>query len=346
MNQQQLTTCLQFPGQTSTEAWILGSLPSNFYAISCDYTQEMVESVGDTDLSSAVKACVDHLRLLEKNTVVFDNGQGFHRHTLEFTDRIVKILVNEYNIAVEDIYFTVGMVAHADNVMAYEQICQRLQLTRLKLIFLSGSQGLLNQELSQKQDLAQALLEPQVMTNRDKIFTAMGHEQIHSTMPDFDALCVTMDRPLWDNFDSPTDCLEIYGRAHVALICEDLVNGNTTNYGELDSHRFSMKTYGAMAYRQPFILIGRPGSLTLLHDMGFKTFSPYIDETYDSLSNDTARLYTVFDQCRRLKEFTESQWQDFHQSVEHVIEHNFNKLKSMPNTVIFEHEVDRFYKSL
>ena len=344
MTKEQLKACLQISDQTAARAWILGSLPPNFYALSCNYTHDMVAEVSDEDLNEVVKVCVQHMQELEKDSIVFDNGQGFHRHTLEFTDRVVKALINLQAVEADKIYFTVGMVAHQHNVDSYQRICDRLGLTRLTLIFLSESQGLLNQLMMT--DSFEIAIPQQDQETKDKLFAALGCEPIQDSVVDFHDLSLVIDRSMWYNFEKSNECASVYGRVQLALVHEDLFNRNTANYGELDSLRFTLKTYNPMAYRQCFILAGRPGSLAMLHDMGFKTFSPLIDETYDTLTNDSARLYALLDEIQRLSQFTKEQWQEFHLGIQDIVEHNFIKLKSMMNTVIFENEVDRFYKSI
>ena len=48
-----------------------------------------------------------------------------------------------------------------------------------------------------------------------------------------------------------------------------------------DSMFLSEKTYRCFALLHPFILMGRPHSLVELRKQGYKTFSPFIDESYD-----------------------------------------------------------------
>ena len=43
----------------------------------------------------------------------------------------------------------------------------------------------------------------------------------------------------------------------------------------------------------PFILVAPAGSLAYLREYGFKTFSPYIDETYDTIKDDIGRIEAV-----------------------------------------------------
>jgi len=53
------------------------------------------------------------------------------------------------------------------------------------------------------------------------------------------------------------------------------------------------KTCRALATGHPFLLAAGPGSLKLLRDYGFKTFSPWIDESYDAAPDPEKRLQKI-----------------------------------------------------
>lgn len=77
--------------------------------------------------------------------------------------------------------------------------------------------------------------------------------------------------------DSYTD--KFY-HSYLHIVCETFV-----------SHVFfSEKTYKPIKYLQPFILINGQYSLQYLRDLGYKTFSGYIDESYDLESNNERRI--------------------------------------------------------
>jgi hypothetical protein len=56
-----------------------------------------------------------------------------------------------------------------------------------------------------------------------------------------------------------------------------------------------------IACGHPFILAAGPGSLSLLKKYGFKTFSPYIDEQYDTIIDDQSRLTAVVAAMEKFK---------------------------------------------
>jgi len=96
---------------------------------------------------------------------------------------------------------------------------------------------------------------------------------------------------------------------------------------QLDCYLFSEKTYKPILGKHPFIYMGMPGSLHVMRDSGYRTFHPYIDETYDTIVNDEYRLEAIIDEIERLSKFTDDQWLEWQTNIQNIVEHNFNVLK-------------------
>jgi hypothetical protein len=60
-----------------------------------------------------------------------------------------------------------------------------------------------------------------------------------------------------------------------------------------------------------------------LQDRGFKTFSPWIDESYDTIEDDDARISAIMTEVERLCEFTDEQWIEWQNGIKDIVEHNF-----------------------
>jgi hypothetical protein len=65
------------------------------------------------------------------------------------------------------------------------------------------------------------------------------------------------------------------------------------------------KTLRPLACGHPFILAAGPGSLALLKKYGFQTFSPYINETYDTVQDNDLRLSLIVDEMKRVQLLSE-----------------------------------------
>jgi hypothetical protein len=81
--------------------------------------------------------------------------------------------------------------------------------------------------------------------------------------------------------------------AHIQLIGETMFFNPHTSF-------FSEKIYKPLISGEPFILIGCPGSLKVLKDMGYKTFSPWINESYDDILDPAQRLKAIMLEVERL----------------------------------------------
>jgi hypothetical protein len=67
------------------------------------------------------------------------------------------------------------------------------------------------------------------------------------------------------------------------------------------------KTLRPLACGHPFILAAGPGSLALLKKYGFQTFSPYINETYDTVQDNDLRLQLIVDEMKRIQLLPDSE---------------------------------------
>lgn len=93
-------------------------------------------------------------------------------------------------------------------------------------------------------------------------------------------------------------------------------------------HFLTEKTYRAIALKHPFILASLPNSLGALREIGYKTFSPYIDESYDTITNDRERLEKILSIIKNMNNFSENQWIEFYHDTKEIVEYNHNLMKS------------------
>jgi hypothetical protein len=95
------------------------------------------------------------------------------------------------------------------------------------------------------------------------------------------------------------------------------------------SARFlSEKAFKPIAMRHPFILVSVPNSLEIYRIMGYKTFTPFIDERYDQELDDGKRMLRVLDEIERLCNLTESELQEFLLNVKEICDYNYDVLMS------------------
>ena len=59
------------------------------------------------------------------------------------------------------------------------------------------------------------------------------------------------------------------------------------------------KTYKPILHFQPFVIVAGPNHISSLQNRGYKTFSRWIDESYDSIEDNQTRLKTAVNSARR-----------------------------------------------
>ena len=60
------------------------------------------------------------------------------------------------------------------------------------------------------------------------------------------------------------------------------------------------KTFKPIKFCQPFVLLGPPGSIAKLRELGYRTFDHVIDHSYDQIKNNTQRWDVVMREAERL----------------------------------------------
>ena len=79
------------------------------------------------------------------------------------------------------------------------------------------------------------------------------------------------------------------------------------------------KTIKNLYIGKPFIVMGGAGILTKLKSFGFKTFSPWIDESYDDITNNYLRLEAIKQEIDRLADIDINH---LYQELLPILEHN------------------------
>ena len=100
--------------------------------------------------------------------------------------------------------------------------------------------------------------------------------------------------------------------------------GDLTPPGRL----LSEKTFKTSAVKHPFIIVAKANTLSLLQEIGYKTFSPWIDESYDNELNESARMLMIVKEIKRLCELSPDQLINFLNNVRDICEYNFHVLMS------------------
>jgi hypothetical protein len=88
----------------------------------------------------------------------------------------------------------------------------------------------------------------------------------------------------------------------------------------------SEKVFRPISNYQPFILLGDYGSLKELKRLGFKTFEPFIDESYDMEQNPKKRFKKIEIELAKLKNKSIQEIHDWYYSIKDILVYNRNHL--------------------
>ena len=98
------------------------------------------------------------------------------------------------------------------------------------------------------------------------------------------------------------------------------------------------KTYRTILMKQPFILFSNPYALQYLRNAGYKTFSPFMDESYDSIENLADRQNAIINEVKRLHSMKESEFNELLVKCREIAEHNYINLMTR--------ESDKFHNTV
>lgn len=99
-----------------------------------------------------------------------------------------------------------------------------------------------------------------------------------------------------------------------------LVNETEMRRGKVQ--RFTEKTLKPLATWQPLLVAGNVGTLALLRAYGFRTFSPWIDESYDLIDGPEERLRAVLAEARRLIMMPDNEFGRLLDDLDDVLSYN------------------------
>lgn len=118
-------------------------------------------------------------------------------------------------------------------------------------------------------------------------------------------------------------------------------------YDESEVISLTEKIFKPIINFQPFIYVATKGSLQILRDLGFKTFEPYIDETYDQELDNDKRLLMAYEQIKRLCLMTKQEIHEWYWKMQDILVHNHQHLLSIhKNKMITETAMEELYEKL
>jgi hypothetical protein len=112
---------------------------------------------------------------------------------------------------------------------------------------------------------------------------------------------------------------QFYTNSLVSIVTE-------TNFDE-PTLTLTEKAWKPAKEKHPFIIVGVPGALKAMREMGLKTFSEFWPEDYDEITDNAARLFRIVEICQLINSWTDEQVLDFKSRVKSIVDHNYNAVK-------------------
>ena len=91
----------------------------------------------------------------------------------------------------------------------------------------------------------------------------------------------------------------------------------------------SEKLWKPILNGHPFVVAGTPGTLAYLRSLGFRTFTPIIDERYDTLADDAQRMQAILDTIDALGALNEDERAVMLERMQPILAHNASHLRQL-----------------
>lgn len=112
------------------------------------------------------------------------------------------------------------------------------------------------------------------------------------------------------------ECISLNSRSYFEIAVE-------THFSDESCLYMTEKTIWPIVSLQPFITVGSPFTLEHLRNLGFETFSPYIDESYDKVTDPKARIELIFAEIDKLCSMSHDEIHNLYRELWPRLLHNY-----------------------
>ena len=136
----------------------------------------------------------------------------------------------------------------------------------------------------------------------------------------------------WNPADLHRDDISHFDTSYFSIVNETLFYKDTYEYNHLvdiqptNSVFLSEKIYKPLCLKHPFVVVGVDRTLENLRKFGYKTFSKWIDESYDLEPDCDKRMDMVMEEAKRLINLSHDEWQQIIKEMVPTLQHNFDVL--------------------
>lgn len=129
------------------------------------------------------------------------------------------------------------------------------------------------------------------------------------------------------NFGATNNMKDWYSETYINLVTETFFGRNVF---------LSEKIFKPLSNLQPFIVLGDYGTLAELKRLGFKTFEPFIDESYDLEINPKERIKKIEIEIQKLKNKSIEEIHNWYYSIKDILLHNQKHMYSFETYECFD----------
>jgi hypothetical protein len=154
------------------------------------------------------------------------------------------------------------------------------------------------------------------------MFTIIDENESIKSMP---PLYLDTNKLYINRAELTTPTFRYYRDSYFSVVSE------TTFYyrdGSQNSRFITEKTFKAIIMSHPFVIVSIPKSLEVLKELGYKTFSPWIDESYDQEMDDNKRMMMIVNEIERLCNLSQEDLEKFLVAMKEVCSYNHNVLRN------------------
>ena len=118
----------------------------------------------------------------------------------------------------------------------------------------------------------------------------------------------------------------------------DIVSDSVFDYPQPN---ITEKIFKPISTKRLFIYVGAAHSLKLLKNLGFKTFSSYINEEYDSIEDPAKRMLAIETEIKNYVNKSIDEIKNILKDATPILEHNFSVLQGL-----YDKELERVIEQL
>lgn len=136
-------------------------------------------------------------------------------------------------------------------------------------------------------------------------------------------------KPLFQRYEYKT--LDEHQKSFCSVVTETFFDKESIK----DYHNVTFiteKIEKCIAAGQPFILVGTPGYLKKLHELGFKTFDKWWDESYDKEEDINKRTDKIINIVKEISTYSLDKLISIRKDMEEILKHNNQTIKKLEQT--------------